>query len=297
MAPVLRAVVLLLPLLALSGCASASTGTGAGTVVDPAARASGSSEASLAPEPSATPGSTGAAGRIVRCSGPVVGETRSAPYDGEDTGATPDAALAAAKQWVRWDGAQEGFALARVEPSRRLYVLEVGGVAKQALIVRRGPALKGDGTAATVTRWWLESWARCDYAELPEAVARRQGLELWTGPDGKRALTSAIESFAFDDGCLPGLRALDVGGPLAGGRERAGEAAVEYLQHPPAELRGRYVDREYVEHATVPADAIDSGYEREGEHLWFSADRGFAYVGEPADAQAWPRAKQPVRCA
>jgi thiosulfate/3-mercaptopyruvate sulfurtransferase len=54
---------------------------------------------------------------------------------------------------------------------------------------------------------------------------------------------------------------------------------------------------EYAEHTRVPGDAVDSGYERSGQHLWFSKDRRLAYVGSEADAQAWPRAVRPIRCA
>jgi hypothetical protein len=284
--------------LALASCASPA----AGPVVTATATASSSYKMplSVARSPASTDaliGWPGAAGRVVRCAGPVVGTTRAAPYDGEDTGATPEGALATARKWAVWSGVQEGFTLARVEASRRLYVFEVRGVAKQALILRHGPALKGDGTNGTVTRWWLESWARCDYAELPEAVAQERGLQLWSDAAGKRQPTSVVKSLQFTGDCFPRMTVLDLGGPIDGGWNTERRQPVEYVRNPPSELRDDYFERVYVEHVQVPADAIDTGYERAGKHLWLSKDRGYAYVGTASDAEAWPRTKQPIRCA
>lgn len=285
---------LLLPLLALTGC-------GAPGAVVTSTTAAGSYEMPLASTPSPKTeegriGRAGAAGDVVRCRGPVIGTTRSAPYAAEDTGTTPEAALEAGRRWGSWSGVQEGFALARVEAARRLYVFEVGGVAKQALILRHGPALKGDGTNRTITRWWLESWARCDYSELPDAIARARGLELWTDASGKRLPTSTVMSFRFRGGCFDGMTALDLNGPIEGGEAMEKRVPVEYVRDPDPELQAEYFEREYVEHVPVPADAVDSGYERDGEHLWLSKDRGSAYVGTRNDADVWPRAVRPIRC-
>ncbi len=293
--PSWAALLALVPLLALTGCGAS------GTPVASDATASAAYDAPLASTPGPTTGQArigwpGAAGKVVRCSGPVVGSTSTAPYAGEDTGATPEAALEEARRWVEWDGAQDGFVLARVDSARRLYVLEVAGVARQALIVRHGPALKGDGSRHTVTRWWLESWARCDFAELPDSVARAQGLEVWTDGTGRRQLTSRIVSFAFTGDCFAGMTALDLRGPVQDGSRKAAQPT-EYVRHPAAELRAEYFDRDFQEHVAVPADAVDSGYERDGKHLWLSEDRGTAYVGQRHDAESWPRAVRPIRCA
>ncbi len=289
-------VCLLLPLVLLTGCAAP------GAVVAASVEASGSYKMPLSSSPSPSAevdlvNQPGAAGRVVQCTGPVASTTVPAPFDGEDSGATPQSALDAARKWARWDGAQEWFALARVEGARRLYVFEVDGVAKQALILRHGPTLKGDGTRATVIRWWLESWARCDYAEMPESVVQAQGLQIWTNANGKRQLTSAINSFDFGAGCYSGMTALDLGGPVSGSPNEQKRVPVEYVRDPAPELQKEYFQGDYAQHATVPDGAIDSGYERDGKHLWFSADRTYAYVGAADDAEAWPRAKQPIRCA
>jgi hypothetical protein len=293
--PSWAALLALLPLLVLTGCGAS------GTPVVSGATAAATYDLSLVSTPGPTTGQArvgwpGAAGTVVRCSGPVTGSTSTAPYAGEDTGATPQAALDAARRWYTWDGAQDGFVLARVEPARRLYVLEVTGVAKQALILRHGPALTGDGSRDTVTRWWLESWARCDYAELPDRVAREQGLEIWTDRDGRRQPTSTIVSFRSTGDCFAGMTSLDLRGPGEGGSKK-GPEPIEYVSHPPAELRTEYFERDFVEHVAVPADAVDSGYERDGDHLWLSKNRGTAFVGQRQDADAWPKAVRPIRCA
>jgi hypothetical protein len=283
-----------LPLLALTGCG------GAGAMVSSTAATSYTEPLASTASPSSADaliGWPGAAGQVVHCAGPVIGTTRAAPYDGEDAAATPDAALAAAKKWGLWSGVQQGFTLARTETGRRLYVFEVGGVAKQALILRHGPALKGDGTRNTVTRWWLESWARCDYAELPDAVARDRKLQIWSDTDGKRQLTSTIVSFDYSGVCFPGMTALDIDGPPADGWNKGKQRPVEYVRNPAPQLRDEYFAGSYEQKVVVPANAVDSGYERDGEHLWFSKDRDYAYIGTQNDADAWPRAKQQIRCA
>jgi hypothetical protein len=75
------------------------------------------------------------------------------------------------------DGPEEGLTVAARTHDRVLYVSEVDGVAKQAVIVRDGPA-----AAARV----VESWARCDWSDLPDAVAtryERDGKQLWLSAD------------------------------------------------------------------------------------------------------------------
>lgn len=288
-------VLALLPVLTLGACSAAASGP---VVTSTAALPSAVPFATATPSSAdALVGWPGAAAQAVRCTGPVIGTTRAAPYEGEDVGTTPEAALTAARKWGSWDGAQEGYTLTGSTGDRRLYVFAVAGTGKQALILRRGPVLKGDGTRATVIRWWLESYARCDYAELPDSAIADTGTRIWTDTAGRRQLTSTIMSFEFRGDCFPGMTALDIDGPAVGGWNREKRQATEYVRAPAHELQDEYFDRAYAEHMTVPADATDSGFERAGGHLWFSRDRGLAYVGAQDDAEAWPRARQPIRCA
>jgi hypothetical protein len=68
-------------------------------------------------------------------------------------------------------GVQEGLRTAIQEDHRVLYVLEVEGVVKQAVIVR--------GRAGGPS-WYVESWARCDYSELPAYLTDSIGRRIWT---------------------------------------------------------------------------------------------------------------------
>ena len=131
---------------------------------------------------------------------------------------------------------------------------------------------------------------------MPESVARARHLQLWTDASGKRQQTSTLLSFDFSGDCFPGMTALDVGGPIDGGRNEERRVPTEYVRHPADELRREYFERDYAEHVRVPPDAVDSGFQRDGRHLWFSKDHGTAYVGASRDAEAWPRAKRPIRC-
>jgi hypothetical protein len=53
------------------------------------------------------------------------------------------------------------------------------------------------------------------------------------------------------------------------------------------------------DHATLPADATDTGYHYEGRHLWMSADAEVAYLIDSNRVEAWPAptSASPVACA
>jgi hypothetical protein len=160
---------------------------------------------------------------------------------------------------------------------RRLYVRRLAGQPKQSLILRRGPALKGDGTRTTVSRWWLESWARCDWSELPAEVVAAQQLQLWSDERGGLVPTTTVVS--LDISCAAGVTVLDHGD-------------AEYARN--ADGFPNFVSEKFRPHVQVPRDAKDSGYHRDGKHLWWA--RGGAYVGGRSDAEFWPLTKQPIRC-
>jgi hypothetical protein len=143
----------LLALAATSGC-----GHDAGTSAAPAGRPyDGPLFVSRAD--AANP-RTGAAGDVVDCrhfgSG---GFDDSAEYAEGATADSPDRALEVARSeggFFEW--ALDGLQVAANTDDRVLFVLEVGGVPKQAVIVHDGPATEGAGGPG----WYVESWARCD---------------------------------------------------------------------------------------------------------------------------------------
>jgi len=224
----------------------------------------------------------GAAGDVVECGtwgggGSQVQEV----YAEGATADSPEEALEVARGEGLVDGVTDGLRLAAEEPDRVLYVLEVEGAVKQAVVVRDGPATDGAGGDG----WYVESWARCDAAELPRSWTEDQGLLVWVdAATGEPVPTSEVESYRGPEHCSwESMTFLQVGRDL-------------YVREPVAELR-RAFDEPYRAHADLPADAVDTGFERGDEHLWLSADRARAFVGTTSDVELWPRATDAPGCA
>lgn len=222
----------------------------------------------------------GAAGEVVDCgSWGAGGFSDVEVYDYGATADSPEQALEVARsEWI-FSGVQQGLRMAKREANRVLYVLEVAGVVKQAVIVREGPATEGAGGPG----WYVESWAHCDYFELPRSFTDSLGLQIWTDTTGQRVPTTTIESRTGPEHCdWQSMTFLDV-------------ADAVYVRDPLPSLSD-YFAEPYQEHAYLPTDAIDTGYERDGEHLWLSADKQRAFVGTEDDVEVWPRTIQPLAC-
>lgn len=226
---------------------------------------------------------SGAAGRVVDCDGPSVGYSEQQPY-ADSVSRSPVAALERElRQPTR--GASSGLREARRETDRVLYVYEVGGRVRQAVIVHRGPAIGGD------VGWHAESWARCDWAELPPALADALGIEVWTDRSGRRVPTSRLSSSRGPEHCdWQDMTFLS----LHGGDLEDGES---YVEHPDADLYPDYFTVAYTALSRLPAGARDTGYERNGRHLWLAPDHSRAYVGTTHSVAVWPRVIQPLGCA
>lgn len=68
-----------------------------------------------------------------------------------------------------------------------------------------------------------------------------------------------------------------------------------YVRDPLPDL-GKHVNGPYDGHATLPPDAVDTGFEHDGDHLWLSADDDRAFVGTRDDVEVWPREVEPLGC-
>lgn len=229
------------------------------------------------------PDRSGAAGRVVDCETPPVGDTEQQPF-ADSVSRTPGAAL---RRELRSPtrGANTGLREARRESDRVLYTYEVDRRIKQAIIVHRGLAIGGD------IGWHAESWARCDWAELPPALADSLGIEVWTDKSGRRLPTSRVSSSRGPQHChWEDMRFLS----LNGGDLEDGES---YVEHPEAELYPDYFTVSYTAAAALPADARDTGYERDGRHVWLAHNHSRAFVGTPDSVAVWPRVVQPLGCA
>ena len=222
----------------------------------------------------------GAAGDVVNCT--TWGQGGFNDQDVYSEGATarsPERALEVARSEMGFGGVQEGLVVAKEEEDRILYVVEVGGQVKQAVIVRDGPATEGAGGAG----WYVESWAHCDPSELPRSFTDSIGQQIWTDSAEHAVPTTTIESWIGSKHCdWQSMTFLYL------------DKAV-YVREPQPEL-AEYFAEPYVEHAELPSNAISTGFERNGQRLWLSADEQQAFVGTEADVEGWPRTVQPLEC-
>lgn len=223
----------------------------------------------------------GAAGEVVDCD--TWGTGGFSDVDVYQEGATADGsgqALEVARSEGIFSGVDEGLRVAKEEENRVLYVFEVEGVVKQAVITRNGPATEGAGGAG----WYVESWARCDYSEFPRSFTESLGLQIWTDADGRPVPTTVIQSRTGPEHCdWQSMTFLHLNDAV-------------YVRKPLASLDDFFAEP-YQEHAELPADAVDTGYERDGEHLWLSPDEQRAYVGTESDVETWPRTVRRLGCA
>lgn len=225
-------------------------------------------------------GRFGAAGRAVDCLHPAVGSRHRAEVYGDGaTSRTSEAAVETAfSEGLFLSVPDVALGLAAEDDDRQLLTYEAGGRVLLALLLRDGPATAGAGGPG----WYLEAWARCDFAEFPSDVAREAGYLTWTDRQGAPVPVAQVYTSARDfDGCgSPQTRWLLV--------DDAGRRARSYVADPDGSLAD-HVAGPYRGDVPLPADARDTGWERESRHLWLAADDRFAYVGEPGSVAAWPR--------
>lgn len=226
--------------------------------------------------PLAEKGRQGAAHRVVGCDGPTTGGNN---YPGEyDNGALsddPETALRTAVHEYLITGVHEGYDLVREDGDRALFTFTHDGRVVQAAIVRDGEAFGDEG-------WYVESWARCDYAELPPSIASQDDVEVWSDARG-RVSTRTVRSSPGPEHCdWQDMTFLSV-------------RKVTYVSDVPREY-ARSFDASYARDARLPGNAVDTGFHRGDDHLWLSADGTRAYVGDRTSVDVWPRAKNTFGC-
>ncbi|WP_134767650.1 hypothetical protein [Nocardioides sp. 1609] len=225
-------------------------------------------------------GPYGAAGRALDCRyRPTGSRDSSTPYESGATRDTPAGAVETAySEGLFIDAPEVDLALAAEDDDRQLLTYEVDGRVLMALLVRDGPATEGAGGPG----WYVEAFARCDFAEFPDALTAT-GLtrySVWTDVDGVRVPVSQVFSSPGPEHCdWQRMTFLYLG---SGRRERT------FVEDPEKRLRD-YVAGPYRADVPLPSDATDTGWEREGRHLWLSADGDYAYVGTADSVAAWPR--------
>jgi hypothetical protein len=221
----------------------------------------------------------GAASNVVHCrTWGHGGVSTAAIYSEGATSDSPDQALDEVGIFQGTRAAE--LRVAKKENDRVLYVTQVHGVVKQAVIVRNGPATEGAGGPG----WYVESWASCDYSEFPTSVTDSLGLQIWTDSAGTVAPTTTIESYRGPAHCdWQSMTFLALGDAV-------------YVRDPQPELAA-YFAEPYRTGTDLPNTAIDTGFHRDGKHLWLSPDKQLAFVGTKSNVEAWPRTIKPLGCA
>lgn len=177
------------------------------------------------------------------------------------------------------------LAVAAESDDRVLYVAEVAGLPKAALIVHDGEGTEGTGGDG----WYLESWAVCDVVELPADFVEDLGYEVWTDAGGQVVPTRRLEVFRGAEHCdWEAMTFLSLG--------RWDDGVPTFVRNPEPSLR-EYVAEPYRAHTTLPEDAVDSGFRRGKDRLWLATDRSRAFVGaDPDDVELWPRMVKRLGC-
>jgi hypothetical protein len=230
----------------------------------------------------------GAAGNVVDCNAWGTGGTFQGDVYSE--GATSDSPAKAVEtaysEGLFWS-MPEGLAVAAHSDDRVLYVVEVGGLSKGALIVHDGQGTEGTGGDG----WYVESWAVCDIVELPANFVEKLGYEVWTDKDGQVVPTRRLEVFHGAEHCdWQDMTFLNLG--------HWDDQVPTFVRDPdPDPYLREYLAEPYQAHTTLPADAVDSGFRRGDNVLWLAPDRSRAYVGAaPDDVEMWPRMVERLGC-
>ncbi|KAA1422951.1 hypothetical protein FE697_012495 [Mumia zhuanghuii] len=226
-------------------------------------------------------GRFGAAGKVVSCTGDAAaGAVHHGRYEEGAVGDDPDEAFDHALSEAVFDGATDGYRLERDDGDRVLMTYAPDDVVVQAIVLRDGPASAGTG-AKDGTGWFVESWARCDLADMPE-IAEEHGIQIWSDDSGPVAATTIHSSDGPEHCDWDHMTFLSVDGALY-----VGDVDAEHA---------RWMDAAYEDDADLPGDAADTGFHRDDDHLWLSPDRTKAYVGDRGSVEVWPRASDSFRC-
>ena len=196
------------------------------------------------------------------------------------SGADPDGAL----EDMIADGTlgmpDENFVASGRADGRVLYVYEVAGSPKAALVVADSASVELD----TEARWAIETFATCDPAEFDPSTDDEIPRQVWQDVEGNRVPTSVISSARGPEHCdwetVTFLR-LDGQG---------------YISDPDGVLGGRGFVASYDPDAALPPDAIDTGYRQDDHRLWLSSDRSIAYVVTGDVVEAWPSSTEELAC-
>lgn len=229
----------------------------------------------------------GAAGRVVRCTSTVLGGYSAPDEHREVVSSSPTDDLERALSYGGGGVVVSTLLQVRADGPRQLWTYDVDGLPKLALVFLQGTARDQR------VGWWIETWARCDIAEFPDAIARARGVQVWVDGSGRRLPTTTISSSAGPQHCdWESMTLLFLGA----GDDDEFEDQELYVSDVQPGLED-YFDERYVAAGPLPADAVDTGWSYRGRHLWLDPQRRRAYVGSARSVQIWPRTVTPLGCA
>ena len=230
---------------------------------------------------------SGSAGLALECAGEPT-EGGGADYDSglARSQSSPEKAI---ENWMSEDGPhslpEDGYRVEREADGRVLYSFDLEGRSLATIVVSDNIS-DWRGKAG----WGVEAWAACDPSEFDDDFAEDAGVEVWERPDGTKVPTTTLSSFEGAEHCdwqsVTFLTFGEYGEGLSFARDPDG--TLSDLTFTP-----------YDADASLPQDAVDSGYEREGRHLWLAKDDTAAYLvslDDPTDVELWPGLKEAAWC-
>lgn len=127
------------------------------------------------------------------------------------------------------------------------------------------------------------------FSEPSEFLDQTRWFSEWTAPDGRPATHKQISDFEYkaSDHCSwPNVRMLWFNG-------------VQYVTDPDGVLGEQSYETALDPDVELPADAVDTGFEKAGTELWISAPEqpGAAYLVGPQRTEQWPATAEPIGCA
>lgn len=196
-------------------------------------------------------------------------------------GADPDEALQDMIRGGTLGMPDENFVAVGQDHGRVLYVYEVDGSPKAALVIADGDRVELD----TEDQWAIETFASCDPSEFDPSTDDEIPLQVWQDADGNRVPTSVITSTYGPEHCdWETVTFLTLGGQ-------------GYISDPDDALGGLGFVAPFDDDAVLPPDAVDTGYRQADHHLWLSSDRSIAYVVNDDAVEAWPSSTEEFACA
>ena len=181
----------------------------------------------------------------------------------------------------------KGYRIERNDTGRALLSYDVGERTKVSVVVADGIRDWDDDVA-----WGVVAWAQCDPAEFPAEVTDDLGIGVWEDASGQRVPVTRVLSRQGPEHCSwTDITFLLIGPDDQRADWYVRDATGEF----PELLRGTFDDD-----ATLPEDAISTGWRRGGRQLWLSRDKQAAYLVDTDDPHAverWPAAKEPIMCA